>query len=59
MHGRAHGPDEESPWRGRNICFFAFEVNVGRDEDGGNVGPKEQQIHEHIDDLLTWMSKNY
>lgn len=51
MYSEAHGPDEEGPWGGRNISFLAFEVYVARDEDGGNVGAEEQQIHEHIDDL--------
>ncbi len=54
-----HGPDEEGP-RGRsNISFLASEVDVGWDEDGGNVRAEEQKIHDHVDDLrFNYLSKN-
>lgn len=46
--------NEEGPWGGRNICLLAFIIYIAGDEDGGNVGAEEQQIHEHVNGL--WLN---
>ena len=44
-------PYEECPWGGRDICFLALGVDVGRHKNGRYVGAEEKEVHKHVHHL--------
>jgi hypothetical protein len=54
-------PYEECPWGGRDICFLALGVNVGRHKNGRYVGAEEKEVHKHVHHLqyIHIVNRNY